>query len=270
MKFFAFLILSLLSIPIVAQEDFKVYYEETDSGYKVLADNGEYSPVSVEITFKIENLVSSIGDKKIMLIPAQTNKFHIGNLSVLNRKKGLKIGYSIRYNHGNHIQKTYDMEYAYHLPFKKEASFTVTQGYNGTISHSGDYALDFKMPIGTEIHAARDGIVVLVENGFNKTCTSADCAKFNNYILVHHSDGTFAEYTHIKKNGSKVQPGDQIQLGQLIGYSGNVGWSTGPHLHFIVFIQRLKKRETLPTKFLIGAGTTAIQLEEKETYTKGY
>ncbi|GAA4107958.1 hypothetical protein GCM10022393_03600 [Aquimarina addita] len=262
--------MSMLSVYTFAQENFKVYYEEIENGYAILADNGEYSPVSMEITFETENLASNIGDQKILVIPAQTDKFHIADLSILNKRKGIKIGYSIRYNHGNHLQKKYDKEYAYHLPFKKGETFTVTQGYNGAISHKDEYALDFRMPIGTEIYASRDGVVVLIEEGYNKTCTSADCAKFNNYILIHHSDGTFAEYTHLKKNGSIVKPGDHIQQGQLIGYSGNVGWSTGPHLHFIVFIQRLKTRETLPTKFLIGNIEGPIQLQEKVAYTKGY
>ncbi len=260
----------ILSIPIVAQENFRVYYEEVENGYKILSDNGEFSPVSIEIDFKIDNLQSSIGTKKIIEIPSNSTKYHIADLTVIDRKKAYKLGFGIRYNHGNHLQVTYDKDYKYHLPFKKGKAFTVTQGYNGTISHHNEYALDFRMPVGTEIYAARDGVVVLVEENFDKTCTDTDCAKYNNYILIYHPDGTFAEYTHIKKNGSKVEPGDQIKIGQHIGYSGNVGWSTGPHLHFIVFLQRFNKRETLPTQFLVGNGREATQLEEKQEYARMY
>ncbi|WP_298548275.1 M23 family metallopeptidase [uncultured Aquimarina sp.] len=265
-----FWICSLLSISTFAQENFKVYYEENENGYKIYADNGEFCPVSVEIDFKIENLSSSIGDIKIIEVPAQTTKFYIADLTVVDRKKALRLGFSIRYNHGNHLQTSYDKEYAYHLPFKKGAEYMVTQGYNGAVSHHNEYALDFRMPIGTAIYAARDGKVVLVEQNFDKTCTEQGCAKFNNYILVYHSDGTFAEYTHIKKDGAKVEPGEMVKKGQHIGYSGNVGWSTGPHLHFIVFLQRFKDRETLPTKFLVGNGKQITQLEEKKKYSKSY
>jgi len=260
----------IVSTPFIAQENFRVYYEEVADGYKVLADNGEYSPVSIEIDFNVVNLKSSIGTKKIVEIPSRSTKYHIADLTVVERKKGYKLGFGIRYNHGNHLQVTYDKDYKYYLPFKKGKTYTVSQGYNGNISHHGEYALDFRMPVGTEIYAARSGVVVLVEQSFDKTCTDPDCAKYNNYILIYHVDGTFAEYTHIKKNGSRVQPGDQIKIGQHIGYSGNVGWSTGPHLHFIVFLQRFNKRETLPVQFLVGKDGEARQLEEKKQYTRMY
>lgn len=270
MKGITFCLLCLVSIVTCSQENFKVYYEETEKGYTVYADNGEFCPVSVEIDFNIENLMSSIGDSKIIKVPAQITKHFIGNLTVINPRKGQRLGFSVRYNFGDHQQTSYDTEYAYHLPYKKGTSHMVTQGYNGTTSHKNEYALDFRMPIGTPINAVRKGVVVAVEQGFNKTCTGQDCAKFNNYILAYHTDGTFAEYTHIKKNGSRVQPGDTIKKGQHIGYSGNVGWSTGPHLHFIVFLQRFKRRETLPTKFKIGNGAQLTQLEEKKVYVRDY
>ncbi|GAA0732006.1 hypothetical protein GCM10009430_44780 [Aquimarina litoralis] len=269
-KHVVFWILSLCWITVFSQENFKVYYQETDDGYKILADNGEFCPVSVEIDFKIENLTSSIGDIKIIEVPEQTTQFYIADLTVVDRKKALRLGFSVRYNHGDHLQEDYDTDYAYHLPFKKGTEHMVTQGYNGTISHHNENALDFRMPIGTPIYAAREGKVVLVEQSFNKTCTGEDCARFNNYILVYHSDGTFAEYTHIKKDGAIVAPGDLIKKGQHIGFSGNVGWSTGPHLHFIVFLQRFNDRETLPTKFLIGNGKEFTQLEEGKMYRKSY
>lgn len=74
-----------------------------------------------------------------------------------------------------------------------------------------------------------------------------ECAKYNNYIVIFHSDGTFAEYRHIKMNGSMVKVGDRVEIGQLIAESGNVGYSKRPHLHFAVYLQKLKKTEKLKT-----------------------
>ncbi|RZS91883.1 M23 family metallopeptidase [Aquimarina brevivitae] len=254
----------------IAQENFKIYYQETADGFLVVADNKEYAPVSAELNLKIANLTSSQGDKKIFVIPAQSKAYPITELTVIDRKKPIKFGFATTYNFGDHELKTYDQDYAYNLPFGTGETFWLTQGYNGSISHANEYALDFKMPIGTKIYAAREGIVVDVEESFSKRCTDQSCAKYNNYITIYHPDGTFAEYTHIKKGGAKVEVGDAISKGQFIGYSGDVGWATGPHLHFIVYTQQIKSMKTIPTKFRIGEGKEAVQLQEKEQYTRAY
>ncbi len=264
---FAFSFFTLLTH---AQDNFKLYYEETENGFKILADNDEYSPVSAKINFKLENLKATKGNTKVFVVPARTKKYTITDLNVIDRKKRIKLGYESTYNHGDHAKETYDTNFEYYLPFANGATFWVSQGYNGSISHQNENALDFKMPVGTKIYAARGGVVVDIEESFKESCTTAECAKYNNFIVVYHSDGTFAEYTHIKKNGVDVQVGDQIKIGQFIGYSGDVGWATGPHLHFIVFLQKLKDRITLKTKFLTNKGKQAVLLTEKEQYTRGY
>ncbi len=270
MKNIALLVFCLFPMLTQSQDNFKLYYEETDNGFRILADNDEYSPVSAKIDFRLENLNSTNGDHKVFVVPARTKKYTITDLNVIDRKKRIKLGYESTYNHGDHNQKKYDADFKYYLPYGKGATFWLSQGYNGSTSHQGENALDFKMPMGTKIYTAREGVVVDLEESFSKSCTTAECAKYNNFILVYHNDGTFAEYTHIKKNGASVTIGDQVKIGQFIGYSGDVGWATGPHLHFIVFLQRLKDRETLKTKFLTGKGSKAIQLTEKEQYTREY
>lgn len=270
MKISTLLILSLFSISLFSQDNFKLYYEETENGFSILADNDEYSPVSAKIDFRLENLNSTNGNNKVFVVPAKTKKHIITDLTVIDRKKRVKLGYESTYNHGNHNLKKYDTDFKYYLPFPKEKEYWLSQGYNGAVSHKNENALDFKMPVGTKIYAARDGVVVDIEESFSKSCTTSECAKYNNFILIYHSDGTFAEYTHIKKNGAEVKIGDQIKIGQFIGHSGDVGWATGPHLHFIVFFQRLKERITLKTKFLTGNGKKAIALIEKQKYIREY
>ena len=126
------------------------------------------------------------------------------------------------------------------------------------------------MPIGTEILAAREGIVVKVIQNNNQNCPDKSCASYNNYILIYHNNGTFSNYVHLKQNGALVKEGDVVNQDDLIGYSGDTGWANGPHLHFMVFIQRLESRETLKTKFKINDGKTVQFLKEKTTYTKDY
>ena len=261
---------SLIGFCGIAQDNFKIYHEETENGFKIVADNDEYCPVSVELNLNLENLSSSKGNNKVFVIPARTSKHFITDLNVIDRKKQMKLGFSVSYNYGDHTLKTYDKNYRYYLPFATGASFRVSQGYNGTISHQGTNALDFEMPMSTEIHAARGGVVVEIEDRYSKSCVQEDCAKFNNFIVIHHDDGTFAEYTHIQKEGSFVEVGYTVKRGEMIGLSGDVGYATGPHLHFIVYYQRIKGRETVKTKFLTDRSSSPISLIEKETYTRNY
>jgi murein DD-endopeptidase MepM/ murein hydrolase activator NlpD len=55
-----------------------------------------------------------------------------------------------------------------------------------------------------------------------------------------------------------------------MGYSGNVGWSTGAHLHLVIFLQKFKKRITLKTNFLTDSGNSAEYLVDKKTYSRLY
>lgn len=85
-----------------------------------------------------------------------------------------------------------------------------------------------------------------------------------------HNDGTFADYAHLKLNGSAVKEGDSVKKGQLIGYSGDTGFSSGPHLHFSVFINRIDGSRTfIPTKFRTLNNEATI-LVEGNSYSKNY
>jgi murein DD-endopeptidase MepM/ murein hydrolase activator NlpD len=95
----------------------------------------------------------------------------------------------------------------------------------------GLYAVDFGMPIGTPVHAARTGLVVAVEERFSDD----DRADFHeNWVMIRHQDQTIGRYIHLTQSGALVEVGDSVLQGQMIGLSGNSGASTGPHLHFDV------------------------------------
>ena len=118
----------------------------------------------------------------------------------------------------------------YILPYNIGATFFVNQGNNTGFGHSGfwRYGYDFTMNIGTEILAARDGIVVHANDG-----TSDGNPNGTNLITIQHDDGTVALYSHLTLNGVLVNVGDSIKQGDLIGLSGNTGNTGGlPHLHF--------------------------------------
>ena len=96
------------------------------------------------------------------------------------------------------------------------------------------YAIDFPVPDGTPIHAAREGIVVGAEGSNSIGGMSPEYRKYANYVIIEHSDGTMRNYYHLRKNGAHVKIGQKVSKGDLIGYSGNTGYSSGPHLHFSV------------------------------------
>jgi len=262
-------VLFLLSGWCTAQINIKVYHERVVDGYLIYAENNEFCPASIQLDFTLKNL--RVVDKKhIYLIPATEKKFLLTAVNVIQKNKGYSINYNYFAHRGNHLQQDFDQEYTYGLPYQEGERFILYQGYQGTSTHQGKNALDFTMPIGTPITAIRDGVVIKVVEGNSKSCKTPDCQQFNNYITIYHEDGTFAEYAHIKKDGAIPNPGDRVKQGEVIGYSGNVGYSSGPHLHLEIFLQKMKKRQTLKTKFHIDSGQMAVYLKEKNVYAKEY
>jgi murein DD-endopeptidase MepM/ murein hydrolase activator NlpD len=99
------------------------------------------------------------------------------------------------------------------------------QVYKGK-GHDG---VDFAASIGTPVKAARSGVVTGVAN----TDIVAGCYSFGKWIMVKHNDGLSTLYAHLSVQSVAV--GDNVSTGEVIGYSGNTGYTTGPHLHFGVY-----------------------------------
>lgn len=124
------------------------------------------------------------------------------------------------------------------FPFPEWKKYRVIQGYNGKFSHqsiTSKYAIDFNMPIGDTICAAKEGWVVGVVEGYQQGGNDRILKDFANYITLYHPQNEcYTQYVHIQHLGALVKSGDQVLKGAPIALSGNVGFSTGPHLHFNV------------------------------------
>lgn len=251
-------------------QNIRIYHEKTAEGYEIFADNPELYPVSVAFEFTLTNLMFSDDESRVFVIPAKSIKNIIGTLTRNDTRAGTKMSYKYKYIMGDVTLKIYDKDYVYDLPFKTGKSFKLYQGYNGTFSHANENALDFTMPEGTEVLAAREGTVVNIVQSNSASCPSKECEKFNNYVTILHADGTFANYLHIKYNGANCKPGDQVKKGDIIAYSGNVGWSSGPHLHFVCFLPAFGKNLSVETKFRIKSGDEAQILQQGQTYSREY
>lgn len=219
MKIILTCILSFCILVGVCQNEIVIDKEQTPQGIILYATNSAYCPVTAQFNFTLENLSSSSGGQNVFVIPAKAQRFKLIEFKVIEHKKW---GYSYKFesNSGDKNLTRYDSDYVYELPFRKGKDVLLFQGYNGSFSHQNENALDFKMPEGTEVLAARDGIVVKVIQNFSVGCLDETCKKNTNLILIYHSDGTFASYAHIQFNGAKVKEGDIVKAGELIALSG--------------------------------------------------
>ncbi|MFM9840294.1 MAG: M23 family metallopeptidase [Cyclobacteriaceae bacterium] len=260
----------LLHMSLYAQEEVKVFTEKKDNGYMLYASNLEFCPVSISLEVDLTNMNFTQGEQKLFVIPARIEKFKLGELTITNKREASKYSTRYLFTLGDVTKKNYDTTYIYDLPYQKGKQFMLFQGYNGLFSHQNENALDFTMPEGSEIVAARDGIVIKVVQNNSESCLKEECKKFNNYLSVYQSDGTFADYVHLRRNGVKFKVGDKVRKGELIAYSGNTGWSSGPHLHFVCSLPSFEKRPTIKTKFKINEEFASIYLKEKKLYLKEY
>ena len=256
-KLIYFLMLIKSSLLFSQEYHFKLYYQKKEDTITLLMDNQDSFPYSIEFFGqpKVENM-RSVGEhfKNRYVIEEHTSKIRLAQFVPLdiNKPFAFKKMPQLKLSPGN-IWKDIDENYIYDLPYAKGKMFAIMQGYNGAYSHKNQNALDFDMPEGTKVLAAREGVVMLIKQNSNTGCESEICAKDANFINILHSDGTMASYVHLKFNSLKVKRGDKVEKGQVIALSGNTGWSSGPHLHFVCTSPLRKgKITTLKTLFRTG------------------
>ena len=124
--------------------------------------------------------------------------------------------------------------------------------YGGRPYHSG---VDFGVPTGSKIYAPLAGTVRAVGN----TDKVAGCYSWGKWILVDHYNGLSTLYAHLSQHA--VSPGDKVKTGEVIAYSGNTGYSTGPHLHFTVYAKAgvsVRKFNEIKSVTSCGAASTPV------------
>ncbi|MDQ1245230.1 MAG: Peptidase protein [Campylobacterota bacterium] len=228
-----------------------VYLEAktVDKEIVIYAYNNNPYTVTISIKADFSNLKSDKAKRSSLTLGAHTNA-ECTRFTPIN---GNTYSYTLEYSWILGSQNAlHDERYVYRLPFPLGSSYIVSQGYNGKKTHFGSsrYAIDFAMDVGTKIYAARDGKVAKTKADSNIRGIGKEYSKHGNFVTIEHSDGTFATYYHLKQNGVAVSVGNLVKRGDLLGYSGNTGYSSGPHLHFAVFTLDGKlKTQTLPVKF---------------------
>lgn len=145
----------------------------------------------------------------------------------------------------------------YILPYPVGSSYRLMQGYcYSKGGHRNQLAYDFETPVGTQVIAARSGLVMKVRSDLPDDDKQPESGQ-HNHIMIKHDDGTVAFYAHLKQNSIVGKAGDRVSQGQPIAKSGNSGNTQGlPHLHFGVY-ENWPAREgfDVPVNFRNAQGT---------------
>jgi len=139
--------------------------------------------------------------------------------------------YRIHYGHHAHV---HDDDFVYTLPFAPDDAYRVTQDYRTLTTHrlGNRFAIDWEMPVGSHVHAARGGAVVSTYG--DSKASSLGGSALANHIWIRHDDGTIGKYLHLEHRGVLVREGQRVDAGERIGSSGDTGFASGAHLHFSV------------------------------------
>ena len=214
--------------------------------------NRAQGPVAVRVSFALaENVVSYPELPDVFVLPGATER-ELLTIGPLNERRSWRYRLQTEMVLGDPAAR-HAPNRPYRPPFAAGESFLIGQAFGGDFSHTDPasyYAVDIGMPVGTPIHAAREGVVMDQARWFYGAGSNRDYhGQRANFIRILHDDGTMAVYAHLDYDGIRVYTGQRVRRGQLIGKSGNTGFSTGPHLHFAIQKNRDMALVSVPFEF---------------------
>jgi murein DD-endopeptidase MepM/ murein hydrolase activator NlpD len=248
-------------IPVQAEPSAiaRLRVERAGERYLAWADNALGGPIEVALDFNRANNVAGspyLPARKV--VPARSSAL-VSTLSVADPTRGGDFELAMDSVPGDPAARPQNVEYL--LPLRQN-QFRIDQGFGGSFSH-GDpqnrFAVDFAAPVGTPVLAARAGTVMQVESDFEKAGLNQE--KYGgraNFVRILHDDGAMSLYAHLKSEGVMVRVGQRVAAGQPIGLSGNTGFTTGPHLHFAVQVNRGMRLESIPFRMTGPSGPLRI------------
>ena len=246
----------------------RLFERSGNNGIALIAQNTYFAPVQVAYRVRpIENVSADTRRSGLTIVPARGQK----ELVVVGKSVedvDLRFESEFQFIPGDPGAE-HRPEQPYRLPYALSSAVRVSQAFPDTKTHAdraSQHAVDFVMPIGTNVFAARDGIVIEVASDFfeNGTNYQVDGPRAN-VVRVLHDDGTMGLYVHLNWNTIRVVPGQRVRRGEYVADSGNTGFSTGPHLHFVV--QRNEGGALVAVPLEFGSPAGPVTLVTGETYT---
>jgi len=226
--------------------------------------NGYGGPVEMEISLLEADNMSSDPLLPFRTVVPANEEIKTVRMWPTRKNQSFSYRYGYRYCPGDPEASHFPGK-AYRPPFQSGSAYRISQSFKGTYSHNSDqsrYAIDIAMPVGTPVCAARSGVVMDIANDFiSGGLDREEYARRANFIRILHEDGTMALYAHLKLESIRVGIGRKISAGEVIAESGDTGYSSGPHLHFV--IQRNTGMHLMSLPFKINLEGRAV-IPEKE------
>ncbi|TWI09431.1 peptidoglycan DD-metalloendopeptidase family protein [Aerolutibacter ruishenii] len=233
--------------------------ERAGERYLAWADNTLSGPIEVALDFnRADNVAGSPHLPMRKVIPPRGTLL-VSTLSVSDPSRGGDFELAMESVPGDPAARPRNVDYL--LPLR-QSQFRIDQGFGGSFSHSDPqnrYAVDFAAPVGTPVLAARAGLVMQVESDFERAGLNQE--KYGgraNFVRILHEDGSMGLYAHLKSEGVQARVGQRVVAGQQIGLSGNTGFTTGPHLHFVIQVNRGMRLESIPFRMTGPQGPLRI------------
>ena len=237
----------VIPVPVEPSAIARLRVEAGDGEYLAFADNSLAGPIEVLLGFgRSSNIRGEPALPARATVPARGSVL-VARLRAEDPGRSGNFELSLTGVPGNPSARPQDVEYL--LPLRQSHN-RVDQGFGGKFSHQDEqnrYALDFAADIGTPVLATRGGTVMQVESDFSKAGLKRE--KYGgraNFVRIVHDDGSMALYAHLKADGALVRVGQRVSAGQQIGLSGNTGFTTGPHLHFALQVNRGMQLLSIP------------------------
>lgn len=232
----------------IAKPSFKYIKEITDEGRITTWELLNPLPVSIQHSLALKG--SAVALTSILAKPFETVMLSPENYGLADN-----VNIDHYYLLGEPVDKPSNLQIP--PPYRKTKQFLISQGFNGQFSHNhrgSRYAIDIAMPIGENVLAVKRGIVADARDDFSIGGAANYFLDKANHVTIMHDDGSYAIYAHVLHGSLAVFVGQRVEMGRVLARVGNTGYSTGPHLHFVMRYNSGQGVSSLPFKFITDEG----------------